>query len=158
MVKKKKKPLKIILIEEQRKLCEFHKKQLGSRGATTFFYTDSRNHLNKTLRCVSFYPPWRPLSEPGSRGSLRLARMWWDGDKYPGLPRINNPERNHNGARRGSDWTGKQNITKKGAAARKRGIVFQTPVCLPATCWTWSLPPSEGVGGSAGHIYINKLG
>lgn len=86
---------------------------LFKRSINFLFASDSKTNLSYTHWSVLFYPLWGWPSVRGSQGWLRLARMWWDGDKYPTLPRINNPERNHNGEERGSDWTRKQNKTKK---------------------------------------------
>lgn len=80
-----------------------------------------------------FYSLWGSASFRGTRGNLRLARKWWDGDKYPALPGINDTKCNHSRGARGSYWTSKQN-KKKGDPARKRGIYFMPPVCLPTTC------------------------
>lgn len=72
-----------------------------------------------------FYSLWGSASFRGTRGNLRLARKWWDGDKYPALPGINSTKCNHSRAARGSHWTSKQN--KKRRPGQETRYLFHAP-------------------------------
>lgn len=92
------------------------------------------------VHVVVFYSLWGSASFPGSQGSLRLARKWWDGDKYPTLPA--STTLNATTAEQSAIPIGAENKTKqkKGRPGQETKYPFRAPACLPATCWTWSLP------------------
>lgn len=69
----------------------------------------------------------------GSLGSLRLARKWWDGDKYPALSA--STTLNATTAGQSAAPIGRQNKTKqKRETGQETKYPFHAPVCLPATC------------------------
>lgn len=92
-----------------------------------------------------FYSLWGSASFRGTRGKLRLARKWWDGDKYPALPGINNTKCNHSRGARGSHWTPKQN--KKRRPGQETRYLFHAPRLFAYHLLDMIITTRQGIGG-----------
>lgn len=92
----------------------------------------AKAHLSPARRCGCFLLSVRQCLISRVSGESEISQKvmrWWQIFNTPG---INNTKCNHSRAERPSDWTGKQNKTKKGDSARKQSIHFMPlSVCLP---------------------------